>query len=55
MERGRGACPISVYFELEAAAIGNQADDTDCALFKLNSAGVKIADADDNSQNDSCW
>lgn len=52
---GGGACPIAVCFELEAAPIGMQADDTDCALFKLNSAGVKAAVADNNSQNDSCW
>ena len=52
---GGGACPIAICFQLEAAAIGAQADDTDCGLFALNSAGVKTAEAADNSQNNSCW
>jgi len=52
---GGGACPIAVCFELEATPIDQQADDTDCALFRLNSDLVKTAFADDNSQNNSCW
>jgi len=52
---GGGACPIAICFELEAAPIGAQADDTECALFQLNSSGVRGALDDDNNQNDRCW
>ncbi len=52
---GGGACPIAGCFILEATAIGEQAADTDCAVLSINSALVKTAVADDNSQNNSCW
>jgi len=52
---GGGACPIAICFELEAAPIGPQADDTECALFQLNSSRERGALDDDDNQNDSCW
>ncbi len=52
---GGGACPIAVCFELVAPAIGNQAMDTDCAVFKVNSLGDKTAHGGGGSQNNNCW
>ncbi len=52
---GGGACPIAICFKLVAPAIGNQAMDTDCAVFELNSMGDRTALAGGGSQNNNCW
>lgn len=52
---GGGACPIVNCFKLVAPAIGKQATDTDCAVFELNSVGIKTALAGGGSQNNKCW
>ncbi|MCU7851454.1 MAG: hypothetical protein KZQ80_04495 [Candidatus Thiodiazotropha sp. (ex Monitilora ramsayi)] len=48
--------PTTMDYEVTATAIGDQADDTDCTLFRVNQIGLE--DAEDDGGADStelCW
>ena len=42
-------------FTLRATAIDNQAEDTDCAWFEINSIGNRTAGDENNVLQDDCW
>ncbi|MDE2150543.1 MAG: hypothetical protein KGJ55_12110 [Gammaproteobacteria bacterium] len=48
--------PSATAFTLEAAAVGGQTDDHDCAVFTLQSNGLRGAqNAGGGGNTDSCW
>ncbi|MDE1922258.1 MAG: prepilin-type N-terminal cleavage/methylation domain-containing protein [Gammaproteobacteria bacterium] len=42
-------------YSITAAAIGDQANDTDCATFTIDSAGDQTASTAGNAASPSCW
>ena len=46
----------STSFSIDATAIGSQASDTDCAVFRITNTGAKTANDSNNADNTAnCW